>query len=1439
MNTSHASLAKPTTFFCNGCFPSRCSTFPTQFSRKPADKLMDYSVPFLKLPSWGSFAYRRRIKLQVYSQFRRPPRRRNSLREKLIPRQDQVLLFPEVSSTESKSEDLSVRDHVSDAGSLGIDFDIEKESGRAEDSKKFEFSGNSSLWDKLDNWVGRYKEDSEFWGIGAGPIFTIFQSCDGNVTHVSVNEDEILKRHRIRAWSLEENEESRELKDVNSKISIARLIAKEIEVGAYQMPRNSSIARFAVEGKKSSLVGLFHAFSSQRESLIRIFPRIGFMVLCCFCVLGAVRKLFVGYNDAELTREELEMLRRKKKSRMEREGLQRGSVQVLQNSDELPVISGTVPQLDRDELMKSIMQAKKSRDTLVLSNPSGFFTTEQHDFDKKVREIRDMVRQVREVEHKNQSSNNNTDEKDELSSIIFDNEIQTEGVENHAHHKAQSAKESVHRDDAAKTCSHSDQEDNTMICMDVKDMKTHSEEMAISMGEFSNGELLNNFGTCRNNNVVDTEGRETSSLKNSQGLPVGTHMSDPGAPDTATLSNKQEVDMNKVDNNSVRGEQTIKGSSVISTNKNGKAKIITSLKEAKEYLSSTCRIHKGSVQLEQPIHLKGTSEVFSNCADSSDGNLNRIRGTAKASGFAHEFSADKNAFSLPQRSLGNIVSDLKLYESYGEFNNSSSETEDIIKTNAGFQNGGSKGGTQEVLTVDGAVDLDDLQMGHNAGIINPSNDCVTSGGKNHNETTQHYQNQRYTDHTSQNKQAAKSKVILSDNSSLSDILDQVDRKMLKSLSHTQELNTFQGDQLDHVVVGRSENASTVCDAMTNEIKANEDWPTTTAKPELTPSAFSINLESSLEKDRDDDISHSYPDRTGVSGHFDPVADNVSFDASKAEDALNDLSSKASIPSNSGNSNCQDENLSKSSGKSWIEENFQQFDSVINEIGHGFKDNYMLAKVKAQENTFSSADISKLSMWGEDEELEWMKDENLREIVFQVRENELAGQDPFHLMDADDQKAFFQGLERKAEKANEKLAGVHEWIHSRIENLDYGADGISLDDPLDKIIPRWKGPPVDQDPEFLKKFTNMGILNDVLGDKPENLQKSQMLANSDGVSPDSPVNDRVILSQNGTSTAPKSLIECSDGSNRPGKKNLKEQWEHTKKWSQGFLEVYNSETDPEVKSILKDMGKDLDRWITEKEKKDVADLMTRIPKRKRRFIEKKVNKIKREVEKYGAQAVVSKYKEYAAEKEEDYLWWLDLQFVLCIELYSVEDDVPRVGFYSLEMAEDLELNPKQFHVIAFEDPGDSKNFCHIVQAQMDMLGSGKAFVVARPPKDAFREAKANGFSITVIRKGEVKLNVDQTLEEVEEDLKEVGSKIYHDKIMNERGVNIRSLMKGMALYPTIQKNKEVYFHFHITWKFMEPKQFSYGVARGQSSFMNELLPGRTDSRPIWPYPTAAR
>lgn len=64
---------------------------------------------------------------------------------------------------------------------------------------------------------------------------------------------------------------------------------------------------------------------------------------------------------------------------------------------------------------------------------------------------------------------------------------------------------------------------------------------------------------------------------------------------------------------------------------------------------------------------------------------------------------------------------------------------------------------------------------------------------------------------------------------------------------------------------------------------------------------------------------------------------------------------------------------------------------------------------------------------------------------------------------------------------------------------------------------------------------------------------------------------------------------------------------------------------------------------------------------------------------------------------------------------MQDGEQKVGFYSLEMAADLELEPKPYHVIAFEDPGDCKNLCYIIQAHMEMLGNGHAFVVARPPK----------------------------------------------------------------------------------------------------------------------------
>lgn len=206
------------------------------------------------------------------------------------------------------------------------------------------------------------------------------------------------------------------------------------------------------------------------------------------------------------------------------------------------------------------------------------------------------------------------------------------------------------------------------------------------------------------------------------------------------------------------------------------------------------------------------------------------------------------------------------------------------------------------------------------------------------------------------------------------------------------------------------------------------------------------------------------------------------------------------------------------------------------------------------------------------------------------------------------------------------------------------DGISIYDPPEKFIPRWKGPSVEKIPESLNEFLDKRKPTSTRNMNPVKKGGNDVAK----ISADSALHVKGSDSSTAPATKPKNpktVIEGSDGSVKTGKKSGKEYWQHTKKWSQGFLESYNAETDPEIKSTMKDMGKDLDRWVTEKEIEEAADLINKLPDKNRSFVEKKLNKLKREMEMFGPQAVVSKYREYADNKEEDYLWWLDLSYVL--------------------------------------------------------------------------------------------------------------------------------------------------------------------------------------------------
>lgn len=220
---------------------------------------------------------------------------------------------------------------------------------------------------------------------------------------------------------------------------------------------------------------------------------------------------------------------------------------------------------------------------------------------------------------------------------------------------------------------------------------------------------------------------------------------------------------------------------------------------------------------------------------------------------------------------------------------------------------------------------------------------------------------------------------------------------------------------------------------------------------------------------------------------------------------------------------------------------------------------------------------------------------------------------------------------------------------------FAVDGISLYDPPEKIIPRWKGPPLEGSSEFLDYFAEQrkvvaesmkssNLVKKERQDLPQGLQESPL---SNKIDPTSATS-----THDAKTKTPRTIIESSDGSIKAGKKSGKEYWQHTKKWSQGFLESYNAETDPEIKSVMKDVGKDLDRWITEREIKEAADLMDNLPEKGKKLIKEKLDKVKREMELFGPQAVVSKYREYADEKEEDYLWWLDLPCVLVIITFFI-------------------------------------------------------------------------------------------------------------------------------------------------------------------------------------------
>ncbi|RZR76898.1 hypothetical protein BHM03_00001798 [Ensete ventricosum] len=1374
MDVSTVSILRSTNFFCrfSPFRPKSASSTPS--TKHASRKGTVSSISFLKTPSWrgssnaGSSGGR---VLQISARFRRPLRRRNTLREKLLPSAvEQVRRVPQ---TLDPVLDLELSEGFS--GELedlrtGVDADRRNEIVEAVGSVSGDSSEKKSvLWDKLESWVDQYKADSEFWGVGTGPIFMIYQDSDRKIVRVLVNEDEIIKRNQIRASFLEEEEVVEGATDVNAKIFRAKLIAKMIEGGEYALPRNSSVVKFVVEGKKLSFADGIHSISLRAQPFLKMFPRMGFMLFCSCCVLWAIAKFFVQNEKVELSRQEAKMLKRKIKLRMEREKMEKGTVKVLDDAHEFPVSSR--PQLDINELMKSIVKAKASTDKSFITDSSSHLNVTTQSFDDKVREIREMARKVREQERQD-SSHNETSKKTETDPVSWAKNKESAIDKNNTVLETEAMGDKSDFDIASLSNSLTHQEKDMEFHVDGENEEIFGKSIAEHFNNTPCQELLNSLQD--NENSMDVEGHHekevtrSSSGAHSTGVDGETVMNYDSISRDDILINGGNLGNNDLHSSIV--EERINGSSSsdVSSRSTFRVKpiIITSVEEAREYLAQRHGMLSETIQSDQEVQVSEQSAGINAWSHYNDDktmesisprnieDLSAVETSDKLQDktFSGELHGDEFASaSLLKRPSSDDFFITKLYVDDAVDNKLTVDMQNSEMQEEKNLNVLSDSHDQIFVTqnsVNGTCDLSDsdtiTKLNSNDVLLEVVNkidlqtDSCAPKMKNLSEKLEDAQDRREecTSNTSDDKVELETHLTSSSDGVKSLIVDPLkDDELSKSQKADILKDELQGLQ------GKADSWNV---SKRKESYANADSGETAENPMVgtsnmdhgddTLSDFDTSLQSMTEEQDGLDV------RSNVSGELETSKSNVNFfdGATQKRNENSLLGSPTNSPCDSGEVGHLINRKQLNAEKSWIEENFQEFDSVITKIAIGFKENYMAAKEKTQQQPSLSTDISELRLMEGNDELEWMNDERLQKIVFQVRENELAGRDPFHLIDADDKRAFFEGLEKKAEKFNGNLLRLHEWVHSRIENLDYGADGISVYDPLEKIIPRWKGPPIDKDPEFLKHQKPM-FSEEV---KENSLQETDEFPNSKGVSPYSPVNGIRKMSLDTSSVKPKTMIESSDGTSRVGKKKGTEQWQHTKKWSQGFLEVYNAEQDPEIKSIMREMGTDLDRWITEKETKDVADLMTKIPKRKRRYIEKKLEKLKREVQMFGTQAVVSKYKEYTDEKEEDYLWWLDLPFVLVVELSPFCFDVTYIR------------------------------------------------TVSNTLQDAFREAKANGFYVTVIRKGLVKLNVDQTLEEVEEEITEIGSKMYHDKIMRERSIDANTLMKGVV---TADRSTKRYSH----------------------------------------------
>jgi len=868
-------------------------------------------------------------KFQTLAHFRRPTNRRNSLRNKLLHEHQvsRIHIPNDPSSVSSK--------HVEEIDDASF-VELEK-------LQKSELLGENVLLNKLDNWVDQYKEDIDFWGIGSAPIFTVYQDSFGGVKRVLVDEDEILKR-------VSGNE-------IEDKILEAKKLAREMENGENVIARNSSVAKFIVQGEqeKGDFVKAVRGFIVQ-PGLVPKLSGVGGIVLCVFVVAFGVKKLFsFGEKKVRYTEVEKKMMMRKAKARKEKEMLTKGAVEVIHESTETPVIGVKKPELDKEQLKNNILKAKASSDKLVVQNFSDEVRTGSMDMDSKVREIREMARQAREIEGRDRSLDSKDMEMD--ATVIGKSSIESEVTKENS--KQDNSLRDRQNEVARKTTA------SNGILPTTSDDITENVDISI-----------------KHEIVRDDSGIGKEEIKIND----------------VAMTPKDRED-NKSSRTPINGSFMTNKSSV-----NKKPRIIRSVKEAKDYLSKKHDKEnsdaKSGIELgkENMADSKPSEFVVFNNQKKKNLETNTIVSRSDALNGLSYSKPDKNARE----------------------DSNPKEREKSPTKNERRKDSGTEPGLEDLQKSESTLDRQVNGIGSKA---------ILSEEKSFDEFEPTIKQIRNND-TLNMKSDSRPDLNPSEDS------DQKD----KNIGPTKI-----GDIKDsgvEPVVANLQNFETTSDRQINGIGS---------KASLSEEKSFNEFEPTIKEIRNDDTLNMKSDsRPDLNPSEDSDQKDKKFGPTKTGD-IKDSGVEPGVANLQNSETTSDHEVNGGSRKkrfsgkteNWLEKNFHEVEPIIKKIRAGFQDNYALAKERVDQPLDIPTEMESIGVGEDGGELDWMQDDHLRDIVFRVRDNELSGREPFYLMKDEDKDAFFRGLEKQVDKENKKLSHLHEWLHSNIENIDYGAGNLSV------------------------------------------------------------------------------------------------------------------------------------------------------------------------------------------------------------------------------------------------------------------------------------------------------------------------------------------------------------------------------------------------------------